>query len=334
MEKSENRTFKLSSFKVGILLALISFAGVAISFYASKAIENHETDDIAEQFRNLASDRESAIIQEIGYKLNILDIVEFFITSSNSVEPKEFESYARNLLYYGSGIKALGFVEPARLSKLEKTRLNVDSQESYRLKFYSSSHGFEGRLKEELFFNRGFIEALDEARDNAIIAVLFNNKREDLLLFIKPIYGTSKPISKIVDLRKNLRGFVVGYFLFSEIVENAIKRIHDPGGIDIKVYFYSTPKNKKLIYFHPSRLTKLNNPAKPELSNGQSDLVNSTQFNIGEQIWSITTAAIPDFVASRRSNRSLAVLIGSVSFSLAFAALLFALIYTGKTTDG
>jgi len=333
MEKPENRTFKLSLLKVLILLALISFAGVAISIYASKAIENHETDDIAEQFRQLASNRESAIIQEIRNKLSNLDVVEFFITSSNSVEPKEFESYARNFLYYGSGIKALGFVEPASLSTPEKTPLNVDSQESYRLKFYSFSHGFEGRLKEELFFNRGFIEALDEARDKAIIAVVFNSKREDLLLLIKPIYGTSKPISKIVDLRKNLRGFVVGYFLFSEIVENAIKRIHYPVVIDIMVYFDSTPKNKKLIYFHPSRLTKADNPATPELSNGKTELVNSTQFNIGEQIWSVTTAAIPDFVKIRRTYQSNYVLIAGLVFTILFAALIFTLINMNKVRE-
>jgi HD-GYP domain-containing protein (c-di-GMP phosphodiesterase class II) len=170
------------------------------------------------------------------------------------------------------------------------------------------------------------LEALAKTRDtgktqaSGRIAFIQDEKTGSGFLILAPVYEPNKPLARVEDRRRELRGIVCGVFQPDTLIESALSTI-PTGGIDVALFDSTAAEGKEPFYFHASRKVS-ESPAieflrqcdDPHLSRFRSEL------DVAGQNWTIECSAIPEFIASRQSWWPWTSLAAGAAFTAMMAA--------------
>lgn len=146
-------------------------------------------------------------------------------------------------------------------------------------------------------------QAMQHARDSAGPAIVMESKLygetqiNSASRIYLPIYRRNLPHNTIEERRDNLSGFVVLLYRMDDLVKVALKDVPD-AGVDISIYADS-PQEKKLIYFHPSRLRGAPKDIEVSLEEAKNPrgLSWSRPLAIADQQWLVSCTPCPQFLA-------------------------------------
>jgi diguanylate cyclase (GGDEF)-like protein len=232
-----------------LITGLILVLGMALSLFIARKFHEIETETIRADFRKAIDEDVFMIEQEMKLNFEALYVLKTLFDSSNEVTPVEFRSAARSILARHEKILALAWhlkVTVADRQNYEKLRQREIP--GFRITEFRDKTLQPAREREVYFpvsylepvegneSARGFDVASDPTRLEALMAAMdsgtiqatrgiviarkpFQSKG---FLAVLPVYK-GEPI-ETEERRKAIRGFIVGVFLYEEILDQFIAR--------------------------------------------------------------------------------------------------------------
>jgi CHASE1-domain containing sensor protein len=251
---------------VGATLAIVTFT----------IVQRLEFKSVQETF-NIDSENISVAVQRsIAENIQNLYAVEGLFASSQNIGRKEFHAFVSSLFPQVSGIRAIGWIPrvPARERTAYETAAMRDGFPHFHFIERNLQNQFVSAAKRDEYFPVYYIEplrantfamgydvasnparktALQKARDTGAetaterISLLDEPGRQSGFLVFHPIYRKGLPYSTLQARRKNLKGFVLGVFRISEVVESALRGVKRDG-IEFTLVDDAAPAGERLLY--------------------------------------------------------------------------------------
>jgi signal transduction histidine kinase/CHASE1-domain containing sensor protein/ActR/RegA family two-component response regulator len=297
-----------------IVVLIIGAVSAMVSFYLVRHIEFL---NLKAMFVRDAQNRINAIKREIEINLAAVQNLRSFYISSREVTREEFHEFASRQLLGRPSIKALEWIPRVTYRERDKYEdiakrygppdfqfTELDSQgimvragerdEYFPVYFVEPYEGNEEALGFDLASEPVRAESLNRSRDSgkliatAQVTLIQDKKRQDGFLVVAPVYRSQASLVSVQDRRENLRGFVLGAFGTSDIVESALSYLH-PRGISIEVYDESDDSEENLLYSHVSRMTGKEMPVSGQMAKMQGKLRLVRGVSVGNRKWLIVT---------------------------------------------
>lgn len=319
----------------GLLLSLVTFTKV-------RSWENHKTQL---EFKRVAADRISALGRGLLSNLLVIESLGAFYSASREVERREFEEFVKPLLARHPSVQALEWIPRVPLSQrtaYEKAALldgfpqfqiterqaqgkmvrAASREEYFPVYFVEPYQGNELAFGFDLASSATRREALNKSRDTGqmvasarITLVQETGDQFGLLVFL-PLYEKGAVIESIANRRKHLKGFVLGVFRVSDIVERALTYMA-PEVVDILVHDASASENERFLYHHRSQARQMRPaPAGTTETQQRAQLRHTHTFKVAEREFSVVCTPTPGFIYARKTWQ-------------AWGVLLFGLVCTG-----
>ncbi len=222
---------------------LVIFSLVLVLFFFSRS---HTQAQVQDEFHRLARDEGGRLQEEFNLYLEILDGVERFFDGSDYVSEEEFGRYVSQPLRERRGIHALAWI--AR-------DLPPGSHDRFALRYVRP--GVEVDAGQPLLFDPAVcapcVFAMNDARDSGLpIAIsgfgMFReaNSHKQILIF-HPVYETGRTVDTEESRRKHLRGYVLGEFNLSSIIDATMPELDALG---LMLFFYDNyiPGDEAILY--------------------------------------------------------------------------------------
>jgi PAS domain S-box-containing protein len=346
LEKKKQYLPLVAVLTVGLAAALASFV----------IIDRFDYQRIHESFERKADERYAAFKREIESDLQVLESIRTYYAASREFRRSEIWILANPFLLRHPSIQALEWIpritdsqratyeakakeegfrdfqisdRTAQGAKVESPRRS----EYYPVYFIEPYKGNEIALGFDLASNATRKESLERARDTGQLVATKRIKlvqettgRFGFLVFA-PVYGKDSRTDTIPERRKNLRGFALGVFRISDILDKSYTYL-EPENINTYLYEAPVPDNDHLLYFHPSRSQAQGGNQKSE-PGGKFEYRKS--LNIAGQEWLMIFETGPHYIAKEKSPWSWIVLIFVLLLTgLSFLYMVANLRYAGK----
>ncbi len=251
---------------VGATLAIVTFT----------IVQRLEVKSVQGNFNVDSKNISVAIERSIAENIQNLYAVEGLFASSQEIGRKEFHAFVSSILPQVSGIRAIGWVP--RVPARERTAYESAAVRDGIPNFHFIERNAQNQLvrdgKRREYFPVYYVEpfrentfalgydaasnpvrkaALQKARDTGAetatvrISLLDEPGRQSGFLVFHPIYRKGLPYGTIETRRKNLKGFVLGVFRISDVVETALRTIKRDG-IEFSLIDDAAPAGERLLY--------------------------------------------------------------------------------------
>lgn len=337
--------------KPRVLVVLIVCTGAVFALAVFAVLRGREMDKILAEFHGAAEDRASITRNEIEFNVLMLELLRAFHLSSREVERHEFARFVQPCFSKVRRVQAMEWVvrvpdakraeyeAAARRDGFEDFQITEKDahgrmvrasrrDEYFPVSFVEPHRGNEAAVGFDLASEPARREALDRARDTGKIAASARVRLvQDTggpfgLLVVLPIYHQGTPTDTVEDRRKNVRGFVLGVFRPTDIVEKALACLL-PESIDVRLTDESAPAGKRSLYWHWAHARKPPvDPGSRQAEYERKDMCYATTFDVGGRRWSILAVPTPEFVAARRTWQPWGMLTAGLMFSGLLAAYL------------
>jgi PAS domain S-box-containing protein len=289
--------------------------GIVFAVAVFTALRHSQFQNIEARFYLDSQDRTNAIKRELGLVDEIVASLKSFYDGSEEVTRDEFNKFTAPLIREHSSIKALQWVPRVRAS--ERYIFEKKAKEEIYPNFQLTEKGETGEIitagKRGEYFPAYFVEpykgneqvagfdhfsdpeiagALNMALEGGELVAtgkiqLKQEKMDDYsFLLILPVYHKNVPIETVQGRRKHLNGFVLGEFRIRNIIEDALSYIKAMG-INLYVYDESDNSERKLLYFHSSRISSASSPDHIAKNDFKPEMLYRQVFNVGNRKWSI-----------------------------------------------
>jgi CHASE1-domain containing sensor protein len=181
-------------------------------------------------------------------------------------------------------------------------------------------------------------EALQRARDTgqavatARITLAQDTAHQAGFLIFAPVYAVGASTETITDRRENLRGYAVGVFRVSSIVQQAMADLKFDG-IALRISDQSADDDNQLLFDD----TGNGQSAEPSAANAKpfiaesSSLSTTFEYEVGGRQWQIDFAATPEFIEAKQRWDSWLILATGISSSVLLGIVLRLVI--GRATE-
>jgi signal transduction histidine kinase len=293
-------------------VALVAILGLSITMALFIQSMHWEKNRVEVAFREAAQDRILVIQREIEHSLRIvLDIASFF-EASDLVGRREFRKFVGPALKNQAGIKTLEwipvvaekkrqtFIDEARASFppfeiLERDDSGTISKSPTRPVYYPVLYVQPYQYNKQLLgLNMGvdpiaynLLKEAEITREIQVSPGIYlndNGERKSGIMVAAPVFYNATNTDKATTLNNSrIRGFSLGIFIVSEIVERALESLR-PGGIEI--HFYQGNANDKgyLLYSHHTRLDEA--PIN-RISDSDQSIAYTEEIHVGTQKWQV-----------------------------------------------
>jgi PAS domain S-box-containing protein len=276
-----------------IPIVLVALLGVVMTGLLFRELTNWEQQRVQNAFKEAAHDRILIIQREVVHALGLVQDLGNFIDASPRIGRREFRNFVNPALKRHDSIQALewvprvtvaeydAFLKEARRS-FSRFRITEQDDQGKIVRAVPRSEHFPILYVQPYLLNKGLLgfdmashemqlKALLEAADagekqvSAPVPISRDGVERTHFGVYLPIYHKTGNVDqesfddedKLADTaeqrRQQLRGFAVGVFRISDIVEQALASL-TPGGIDIRIYDASDEDERQLMYHHVSRL--------------------------------------------------------------------------------
>ena len=266
-----------------IVVLLVVGLGLTLSVVAFRAVQVSEQRDLAEQFKQTASDRVLALERSIDASVEVLHNIRSLYNASMVVEREEFRSFVARALTERPEIQALEWIPRVSASEratyeelasidgflqfqiaerqVQGTMVPAAAREEYfPVYFVEPYEGNEIALGFDLASNPTRLEALNKSRDTgeavatARITLVQEQADQFAFLVFLPIYQNGSPTATLVQRRETLIGFALGVFRIKDIVDQSLARASSEeiiSEIDIQLYDRSAPQGQQMLLSGP-----------------------------------------------------------------------------------
>jgi PAS domain S-box-containing protein len=334
--------YTIPSYLISKPIALFSVItlGITISIFAFISANNLEKEKTKIKFDKVASGHILQIKERINDALLQLDSLASFYQASYEVERSEFNKFVTHSLEHFPAIQALQWiprVPHSKRSHIEETAqregfpnfhitemieqgvmIKAGERDEYFPVYFTEPYaGNENALGFDLGSSQARFEALIKSRDTGEKVStsgikLVQEKAEQIgLLIFNPIYSKGVALDSIEARRRNLEGFVLGVFRIGDLIERSLEGI-EPVGVDIYLYDSARSANKKLLYFHSSRLRTVKGFRELTESEVRKDLNLAGAIPVADKTWKIVCAITPDFYALERTWQPFGILAAGI----------------------
>lgn len=260
-----------------ILLAFVVLSGVGVTAASTYYLFITEHKERAEQFSHQTIPYFGAISSNFHKSLDQIEATQAYIQSATSVSREQFSSFVSILVKDSPGIQAIEWIPRVLHSK----RASIESAAQFHgysdFKFLEKSD--EGKMikaKDRLeyypvYYIEPFIEnikafgfdlasnetrkkALIESRDSGevvltrrITLVQETGKQYGILAF-QPVYRRDLPSKTTNDRKDSIKGFVLGVFRISDIVNQALMELPALEQTQIHLFDRSLPNQKQVLF--------------------------------------------------------------------------------------
>ncbi|MDD3083084.1 MAG: PAS domain S-box protein, partial [Desulfobacterales bacterium] len=309
----------------------------------------------------------SALEREIESELKKLISLKAFYAGSDKINRPEFEAYAKTFgcecvqvlewiprvvhserEAFEASVKKEGFPDfqiVQRAGQGAMTRA-LDRDEYYPVSFVEPYKDNEIAFGFDLASNPVRKEALEHARDTGEMTAtgritLVQEKEGGFgFLVFMPVYEKARPSNTLEERRANIKGFYLGVYRVSGIVESALKYLQAEH-VDIYFYDMSAPKGSQFLYCHDSYGPVPDVSVSEERTGSTSRLEISKTIDVADRKWRAAFMVSQHFFAEQRSWWPWTALFAGL-LSTAFIALYMRLIigrvreverFVGQRTD-
>ena len=325
----------------------ITFAMAVTVFVLASRWENNRLKlEFERRALTLVHDLENRLDVYMG----VLHSVNGFYLSSDHVNRREFQTFARYLLDPHKGVQALswnpyisrdqrnafeaearrdGFADFAIKERdVNGQVITAPSREGYVAVYYIEPYaGNENALGFNVASNPTRSEALNWARDEAKpaatgrIRLLQEIGDQFGFLVFLPIYKKGAAIGTTSERRANLRGYATGVFRVDDLVRPSLdKKTLD--GIGLRIYDQTAPEEEQLL-FEESRQTPQRPVAQAESLQWEKPL------DVGGRRWLLQLWPTPAYLVAQQTWHLWLVLATGLLFASFSGA--FLLVLTGRT---
>ncbi|MBF0217454.1 MAG: PAS domain S-box protein [Candidatus Omnitrophica bacterium] len=271
---------KRTSGRLGVFLLILTI-GLVISLVAAAAIHRKVEERLRNDFDMYSSERAEAIMNTLGSDIDVLRSIGALYASSESVDRKEFHTFANILLGFNPEIFQFRRLERVKAGDKEEfeRKISLDLGGAFTIKDNSSSGKMTGAGRRDEYYPVVYVEpdttqgeelgldasgiperweCLKKARDTGEpvisrdlpVGAVEGVKRATRVFL--PIYANGKPAGTVEERKAGIAGFAVMLFDMGHLVERALKNIVSRG-VDVYLYDLSAPAGQKLQYCHLSR---------------------------------------------------------------------------------
>jgi signal transduction histidine kinase len=296
--------------------AIVAMIGTLITLLTYTHSLNLATDKSERIFQEASQDRILVIQRDIEQALAIIQDIASFFEASETVGRREFRKFVGPALKRQAGIKALQwipvvpgeeraeFIKEAKLSfpPFEITELTpsaVDTDTGKRSVYYPVLYVQPYKYNKEIL-------GVDMRTDPLTASLLSSAERElelqvshgihlqndqqanTIIKAAVPVSVTVPESGEIPDASPPVtRGFAVGVFHISDIIEQALERLRS-GGIDLRFYQTLPSMGRDLLHTHFSRLRD-----SQHIGDEIPAISYTSQLSVGNQQWEVFCTPIP-----------------------------------------
>jgi CHASE1-domain containing sensor protein len=324
------------------VVLVIASLGIGLSIVASTVVQARNSQDLSEEFEQVASDTTLAIQSDIDAAIEILHSIRALYYASDVVERREFSTFASHLRSRSPGIQALEWIP--RVDETERGAFEAAAREEAYPDFQFTERGPEGRLTpagaRPEYFPVYYVEpyrgneaaagfdlasdptrlgALVQSRDGdtevatARITLVQETAEQFGFLVFLPVYRTNAPVETVGDRRAELTGFVLGVYRFADLLKGSIERYRPLGDGDrwqIRLLDRSAaPSEQQLLEAGPNSGSD---------QGEQSELSFVQPFDVGGRIWEVSIRS----TVSTSKWQAMATLVGGLA-STALVLMIF-----------
>lgn len=167
--------------------------------------------------------------------------------------------------------------------------------------------------------------SLDKARDEAdtVLTSKFRLIQETEnqygIVSLAPVYRGVITPKTLAERKELLIGYVQIVFRLSDLIEGILQQVA-PGGLDILIEDTQAPEDKRLLYFHSSRMRK--EPTAPvSAQEMRADLSSKQVLRMGERDLIFYFRPTPEWIAAQGLSRIPTIIFGGSVFTLLVTSL-------------
>ena len=313
-----------------------------------------EARNRADQFTMLSQRCVEAIGAGIGGSISALESLHVLFDASQDVSRAEFATGAAPHVERHDYIQVLAWAPrvPAAARVLSETRAREDGMEKFQIVeghdstglqrarpraeyypiYYADPYiGNEAALGWDLAWHPATAAALSAAGDlnRAVVSIHAlpsqAGARQAAYLVFMPVYHQGLLYS-VKERRKNLKGFIVGGFRYSDLTDEALGLL-DPAGIDIRISDVTDPASPVLLHHHNQASPPIAGRTPPATSPPAEEALHWEQvLDVGEHHWLVRCAAAPDSVHYLASWTPWWILAGGLLFTTILTTWVAALV--------
>jgi PAS domain S-box-containing protein len=322
---------------IPVVLTLI--AGVLVSGVGMGLLRDGEWRSIQAQFARTAEAYTTALNRELQTNLLILEVPRSFFCGSEEVTRAEFHVFTKPFLT--DQAEALAWEWLPRVTHSQRAPLEEQARREGVRAFTICERNAQKQIvpaaRREEYFPVQYIEpvvrfqaslgfdmateplrmaAMCAARDRGTrVAVVGGPVIHDVgpshaLLVFLPVYRQICPPPTVVERRKDLRGFILGAYRIDRIAQQALGTLRSEG-IVVRLYDHAAGQPRVLYCSQSAPDAEL--PAKAELSHREP-------LEVANLRWEIDCAAVPGYVAARRTWQPWIVLTAGLALTGFLAA--------------
>ncbi|MFH1753912.1 MAG: CHASE domain-containing protein [Candidatus Omnitrophota bacterium] len=318
-----------------IYFALIIIT-VAVYFYGSRI----EQSQIEGEFKLEVSSVISSIEKEKSSNFTFVRSIESFYKSSEFVTREEFKQFCSHGLLRHSNVRAVEWIPRVRLAEREKYesaaiadgfldfRIReslgegllapaIEKKEYFPVYYIEPYEGNERVLGFDVSSNAKRVEALSKARYTGMMTATSEvdliqdaGGKNAFLLFI-PVFKSEVTAKTVNDRYDSLYGFIRATFIVEAMIRNALSYLDERGLEDdilVRIYDTTEPSQKNCLYNCPHDDTVAR--VRPKHVFTTSD-----RIEVADRVWEVECLATPRFIAKRKSQLPIVILLAGLIFS-------------------
>ena len=290
--------------------------GIAISLFGFASIRKLERGKAETELKLLASHRISDIKRSLETKTLLLESIQSFYNGSQKVTRDEFRDFVRPFLTSSRDIQAIMWAP--RIARTWQYPVDFAEPRGIRDLVLGIDLGAVPEALETLQRSCDTGQPAASPR----MASLGREGGPPSFLISVPVYRKHAPIDTVENRRKNIEGFVVGSFRFSELVRQALSR-GMPMGLDLTLSDESAPSGQRLLYFYSSLARKSgSDPIADRDAAERLGLFSTARLEVGGRHWLIRATPSPEFFDRRTAWQAWFVLTGGLALTGMLACLM------------
>lgn len=309
-------------------IALLICVGIILSTVSFTAMRKWEFLSIEKDLEQSINNKVYAIQKELENNSAALQSIVSLFNSSQFVERKEFQSFAKHILSHSKGMKSLQWVKRVPMS--EKKDFEVFAQKNgfpdFRIHYKSGLNISLTDEPEKEFFPVYYI-APENGNEHKLgfdlssypyLADLFNKScssgkmviasgadlpehKNNLFIYL-PVYNRSVSLNTVEERWKNLKGFVVGEFIIEEIIGKILKEMNG-NSISVAIYNVSDYPQRKLLYSNVSSWKQAQEQQTKAKKISRKRVISfSHKFNLGNYKLLIISKPMPELIEKKKTR--------------------------------
>ena len=309
---------------------LMAIAGLILSVSLFAAMRSWEWWRIEANLAAVTHTRSAAIEAGLDVAEDAEDAICLFCEVTDDINRKNFRAFARPFALHAPGVQAFAWVPRVSAAQRaeDETAARDDGLPDFQFTEKDGSGRFARAGERGDYFPMYYVEpargnadvlgfdlgsdtlqrqALEQSLDSGKPAVLslapllHGNGGSQAMYFYKPVYRKGAPVETIRQRRENFRGFVLGIFRISDIVEDSLESF-PPEDIHVRLFDMSAPEGQRMLFEYCLDGKHREDYSEATDASGLRREVDF-QLQIGGGTWRIVFLPGAEFVARHRTWR-------------------------------